>query len=82
MRLSTERVQELQQLLKAEFGLEYDHEQAQQAGLAIMRFVISKHRLDALQEEKDDGKSIQRARVRNGQAITKGPGDIQSNILS
>lgn len=57
MRLSTERVQELQQLLKAEFGLEYDHEQAQQAGLAIMRFVISKYRRDAVQKEKNDGNS-------------------------
>lgn len=55
MRLSAERVQELQQLLKAEFGLEYDHEQAQQAGLAIMRFVISKYRRDGVQEEKSDG---------------------------
>lgn len=55
MRLSTERIQELQHLLKTEFDLEYDHEQAQQAGLAIMRFVISKYRRNAVQKENSDG---------------------------
>ncbi len=42
MRLSSERIQELQVLLKKHFGLEYTDEQAQQAGLAILRFSITK----------------------------------------
>lgn len=42
MRLSSERIKTLQALLKEEFGLEYSDEQAQEAGLAIMRFVIAK----------------------------------------
>ena len=42
MRLSDERIKELQKLLKDELGLEYTEEQAQQAGLAIMRFVLAK----------------------------------------
>ena len=48
MRLSTERVQELQLLLKTELGLELDYEQAQHAGLAIMRFVTAKERRSAI----------------------------------
>jgi hypothetical protein len=55
MRLSTEHVQELQSLLKTEFGLDFDNEHAQQAGLAIMRFVISKHRRSLVHKEKNDG---------------------------
>jgi hypothetical protein len=42
MRLSNERIKELQVLLKELYGLEYDAEEAQEAGLAIMRFVIVK----------------------------------------
>lgn len=42
MRLSSERIKTLQALLKEEFGLDYSDEQAQEAGLAIMRFVIAK----------------------------------------
>jgi len=55
MRLSAGRIEELRQLLKSELGLDFDHEQAQQAGLAIMRFVISKYRRDAVQKENNDG---------------------------
>lgn len=55
MRLSTERIQSLQRLLKEEFDLDYDHEQAQQAGLAIMRFVVSKHRRNAMLKRSNDG---------------------------
>ena len=42
MRLSDERIKELQKLLKEEFDLDYTDEQAQQAGLSIMRFVLAK----------------------------------------
>ncbi len=42
MRLSTKHIKALQTLLKEQFGLDYTEEQAQQAGLAIMRFVIAK----------------------------------------
>lgn len=42
MRLSDERIKELQVLLKKLYGLEYSAEEAQEAGLAIMRFVIVK----------------------------------------
>ncbi len=42
MRLSNERIRTLQILLQEEFGLEYTDEQAQEAGVAIMRFVIAK----------------------------------------
>lgn len=42
MRLSDERIKELQVLLKELYGLDYTDEQAQEAGLAIMRFIIAK----------------------------------------
>ncbi len=42
MRLSDERIEELQALLKELFGLDYTAEEAQEAGLAIMRFVLVK----------------------------------------
>jgi hypothetical protein len=42
MRLSNERIKELQKILKDECGLELSDEEAQQAGLAIMRFVLVK----------------------------------------
>ena len=42
MRLSNERIKALQALLKELHGLELTDEQAQQAGLQIMRFVIAK----------------------------------------
>jgi len=44
MRLSEERIKSLQALLRKECGLELTDEQAQEAGLAIMRFVIAKAR--------------------------------------
>lgn len=44
MRLSHKQIKELQALLNEQFGLMYTDEQAQQAGLAIMRFVIAKER--------------------------------------
>lgn len=42
MRLSPERTKELQKLLKEHHDLDYTDEQAQEAGLAIMRFVLAK----------------------------------------
>jgi hypothetical protein len=42
MRLSNERIKTLQLLLKELYGLDYTDEQAQEAGMAIMRFVIAK----------------------------------------
>ncbi|HSW99566.1 MAG TPA: hypothetical protein VLH38_00865 [Patescibacteria group bacterium] len=42
MRLSNERIKELQTLLKRHHGLELDDQQAQTAGMAILRFVAAK----------------------------------------
>jgi hypothetical protein len=44
MRISDKRIAELQKLLKQHTGSDYDKEQAQQAGRAIIRFVIAKER--------------------------------------
>jgi hypothetical protein len=42
MRLSNERIKHLQTLMREQHGLELTDEQAQEAGFAIMRFVITK----------------------------------------
>lgn len=42
MRLGDERIKELRALLEEKSGLVYNDEQAQEAGLAIMRFVAAK----------------------------------------
>lgn len=42
MRLSNERVKSLQALLKELHGLDYTDEQAQGAGMDILRFMIAK----------------------------------------
>lgn len=42
MRLSNERIKALQVLLKEQTGRDYTDEQAQEAGMAILRFVIAK----------------------------------------
>ena len=42
MRLSNERIKSLQALLREKYGLELTDEQTQEAGFAIMRFVIAK----------------------------------------
>jgi hypothetical protein len=44
MRLSTKQITNLQELLRNKYGLELTDEQAQEAGMAIMRFVIAKAR--------------------------------------
>lgn len=55
MRLSDKRVKGLQALLKSEFGLDYSAEEAQKAGLAIMRFIVSKYRNGTLPAEVNNG---------------------------
>ena len=42
MRISPERIKALQAILREDFSLDYGDEKAQEAGLAIMRFVIAK----------------------------------------
>ena len=42
MKLSNERIKSLQVFLKERTGREYTDEQAQDAGMAIMRFAIAK----------------------------------------
>jgi len=42
MKLSEERIRTLQAILKEEYDLDYTPEQAQTAGLAIIRFAIAK----------------------------------------
>ncbi len=42
VRISPERIKELQKLLKEQTGKDYTDEEAQEAGLAIIRFVIAK----------------------------------------
>ena len=42
MKLSTELINSLKLLLKEQYDLEYSDEQAQEAGLAIIRFVAVK----------------------------------------
>jgi len=44
MRISQERIKELQKLLKEQTGKDYTDEEAQEAGLAIMRFIVAKER--------------------------------------
>ena len=43
MRLSQERINALQRLLKDQYCLELSDEEAQEAGLSIMRFVKAKY---------------------------------------
>lgn len=56
MKLSDERIKSLQALLKANTGRDYTAEQAQDAGMAIMRFVIAKvQRRQELSKLKENG---------------------------
>ena len=57
MRLSNERIKELQKILQDECGLELSDEEAQQAGLAIMRFVLVKE--TRKRELEKDGPKVQ-----------------------
>jgi hypothetical protein len=42
MRLSPANIQSLKVILKKDFGLVFDDEEAQKAGLEIMRFIVAK----------------------------------------
>jgi hypothetical protein len=55
MKLSQERINELKKLLKEQFDLEYTDEQAQEAGLAIMRFVVAKEQQKNTKSRGNDG---------------------------
>jgi len=44
MRLSTNQIKALQNLLQDEPGLKYTGKEVQIAGAAIMRFIVAKHR--------------------------------------
>jgi hypothetical protein len=55
VRISPERIKELQKLLKEQTGKDYTDEEAQEAGLAIMRFVIVKEqRRQELGEQQNE----------------------------
>jgi len=62
MRLSDERIKSLQQLL-SELGLNYNDEQTQEAGMAIIRFVIAKSQCKS--------SSIKDKEVKNDTSITR-----------
>lgn len=55
MRLSSERIKALQALLRELHGLELTDEQAQEAGLAIMRFVLAKAQIQQELANKTEG---------------------------
>lgn len=66
MRLSEERIRALQILLKKQTGRDYTDEEAQEAGMAIMRFVIAKaqrQRELANSEESKNGQLRQDSRA-------------------
>ena len=55
MRLNDEQIEKLQKLLKEEIGRDYTKEETQQAGLAIMQFVLAKElRKKELENEPSD----------------------------
>jgi hypothetical protein len=51
VRISPERIKELQKFLKEQTGKDYIDEEAQEAGLAIIRFVVAK-KLHSQQSQK------------------------------
>lgn len=59
MRLSQERINALQKVLKDQYDLELSDEEAQEAGLSIMRFVkakyLRKQELNNNQRSNDNG---------------------------
>lgn len=54
MRLRDESIKSLQTLLKDLFNCDYTHEQAQEAGLAIMRFMVAKSQRKSIMNFKED----------------------------
>ena len=57
MRLSSERIKALQALMRELHGLELTDKQAQEAGLAIMRFVLAKAQIQQELANKMEGKN-------------------------
>ncbi|HJQ09064.1 MAG TPA: hypothetical protein VJ836_06300 [Candidatus Saccharimonadales bacterium] len=57
MRLSSERIKALQALMRELHGLELSDEQAQEAGLAIMRFVLAKAQIQQQLTNEMEGNS-------------------------
>ena len=63
MRLSASRVQALKKILKSEHGIDMTDEEAQQAGLAIVRFAAAKLQRNGQQLKT---KRSKQERVRKG----------------
>lgn len=59
-RISPERIKELQKLLKEQTGKDYSDEEAQEAGMAIMRFVIAKEQRRRELEKETEKKNKRR----------------------
>ncbi len=57
-RISPEHINELQRLLKEQTGKDYTDEEAQEAGLAIIRFVAAKELRKMTTGQKPKDKSI------------------------
>lgn len=58
MRINPERIKALQDILREDFALNYSDEKTQEAGLAIMRFVIAKRmREKELKKAKNNAKT-------------------------
>lgn len=53
MRLSEQQLKELQSILHKEFGSELTASQTNQAGIAIMRFVLAKYRRESTTNFKE-----------------------------
>jgi hypothetical protein len=60
-RISPERIKELQKLLKEQTGKDYSDEEAQEAGLAIIRFVMAKEARKVTTKQKHEGRDIEKA---------------------
>ena len=65
MRLSSQRIKELQSLLKEQLDLVYTDEETQQAALAIMRFVVAKHQRNQLINHKESNNERRPRREKN-----------------
>jgi len=55
-RISPELIEKLQKLLKEQTGKDYTAEEAQEAGMAIMRFVIAKEQRNSQAQNKPEKK--------------------------
>jgi hypothetical protein len=59
VRISPERIKELQKLFKEQTGKDYSDEEAQEAGLAVMRFVVAKEARKIKVQQASENKDIQ-----------------------